>query len=138
MTRFEGFTCHLLKGLVELGEFPVEGLEDCSHAVAVLFEDAVGDHHLQVLAQHEKNVLHSKLAHRQTALLVDDPEVCLDPLWSQVLDSNGLQLEGVLLEVFKPNLKENFIGCINFFNSILRTNYILVLIDALKQQLVDK
>ena len=120
LARFKGLTGHLLKGFLELGEVPIERFKEDCHAVVVLFVDAVGDHHLQILPMNEQDVLDDSLAHRKSALLVDDYEVGLDSLWSQVLNGNGLQLKGILLEVFKSNLKENFICRINFLDPILR------------------
>ena len=50
---------------------------------------------------------------------MDDLHVDPDPLWSQVLHGDGLQLEGVLLEVFEANLEEDFIRSINFLYPVL-------------------
>ena len=62
----------------------------------------------------------SHLADGQPLLLEDDSQVFFHPLRVEVFGSAGLQLEGVLLEVRKPDPEKYSVRCINCLDAILR------------------
>ena len=53
-------------------------------------------------------------------LLKDDSEVLFHPLRVEVFGGTGLQLEGELLEVRKPDPEEHSVRCINCLDAVLR------------------
>ena len=55
-------------------------------------------------------------------VLEDDPQILFHPLRVEVLGGTGLQLEGILLEILKPDPEKHFVRRINCLDPILRIN----------------
>ena len=49
------------------------------------------------------------LSDSKPLLLVNDPQVLFNPLGVEIFVSAGLQLEGVLLEILKPNTEKHIV-----------------------------
>ena len=62
----------------------------------------------------------SYLGDSKSLLLVDDTQVLFHPLRVEVFVSAGLQLEGILLEILKPDPEKHFVRRINCLDTVLR------------------
>ena len=51
---------------------------------------------------------------------MDYCQVFLYPMRAEALRSSRLELKGEAIETVKPFYKENFVGCINSLNAILK------------------
>ena len=127
----------LLEHLAHLVEVLVEPLEMLGHPARFLFVDAVGDHHLKVLAPHDHHIVcrHLKrtmdgiilismdcklyLTNCKALLVMDDLKVFFDSPGLQVFVGARFELEGIVLEVLDAVLKESFISGIDRLNSLL-------------------
>ena len=70
------------------------------------------------LFQHE--YWHIKyLAGVESLFLKDNLQVLFHSLWIEALDSAGLQLKDVRLEVFEPIAEEHSVGCVNPLEAVL-------------------
>ena len=72
------------------------------------------------LFQHEYCHYIPNLAGVESLFFKDDLQVLSHSLWMEALDSAGLQLKDVRLEVFKPIAEEHGVGCVNPLEAVLK------------------
>ena len=70
----------------------------------------------------------------ESLFLKDDLQVLSHSLWMEALDSIGLQLEDVRLEVFEPIAKEHSVGCVNPLEAVLKQTYAIDIKDDTKRK----
>ena len=70
----------------------------------------------------------------ESLFLKDDLQVLLHSLWIEALDSAGLQLEDVRLEVFEPIAEEHSVGCVNPLEPVLKQTYAIDVKDDTKRK----
>ena len=73
------------------------------------------------------------LAGVESLFLKDDLQVLSHSLWIEALDSAGLQLEDVRLEVLEPIAEEHSVGCVNPLEAVLREKYAMDVKDDKKE-----
>ena len=59
----------------------------------------------------------------ESLFLKDNLQVLSHSLWVEALDSTGLQLKDVRLEVFEPIAEEHGVGCVNPLEAVLKQQY---------------
>ena len=70
----------------------------------------------------------------ESLFLKDDLQVLSHALWVEDLDSTGLQLEDVRLEVFEPVAEEHGVGCVNPLEAVLKQQYAIDIKDDTKRK----
>ena len=70
----------------------------------------------------------------ESLFLKDDLQVLSHSLWIEALDSTGLQLEDVRLEVFEPIAEEHGVGCVNPLEAVLKQQYEMDVKDVTKRK----
>ena len=67
-------------------------------------------------------------------VLKDNLQVLSHALWVEALDSTGLQLEDVRLEVLEPIAEKHGVGCVNPLEAVLKQTYAIDIKDDTKRK----
>ena len=70
----------------------------------------------------------------ESLFLKDNLQVLSHSLWMEALDSIGLQLEDVRLEVLEPIAEKHGVGCVNPLEAVLKQQYAIDVKDDTKRK----